>query len=317
MPQYPPILEEFYTYLTTIQGKSERTAKAYLYDLMLLFRYIETGKGNKTMDDLSDAYMSEIVTLKWIKDIKLENLRRFMYYCQTSRGNSPITRARKVASIKAFFAYLKKDGKIRHNIANELETPKLEKSLPIYLSVDEAKRLLKGNQEFQFYYRNQCILVFLLHLGLRVSELVSLNMDSFEGDVLRVKGKGNKEREIFLNQECLNALNNYIEMERKKLIDKAEDEAKMALFLSREKKRLSVRMVQRIVKNVAKLNGIDSKKITPHKLRHTFATQMHSKKISIRTLQHILGHASIATTQIYTHVSNQEVREAMKSNLYG
>lgn len=233
--KYPAILEEFYSYFTTIQGKSERTAKAYLQDLMLFFRYVETGKRNVKMNELSDSYLQEVVTIKWIKEIKAENIRRFMYYCQTVRGNSATTRARKAASIKAFFAFLKKDGHIKHNIAAEVETPKLSKSLPVYLNVEEAKRILKGNDNFKFFYRNQCILTFLLHLGLRVSELVSLNMDSIDGDIVRIKGKGNKEREIVLNQECLTALNLYIKHERNFLAEKAEPGINKALFLSREK----------------------------------------------------------------------------------
>lgn len=309
--KYPAILEEFYAYLTTIQGKSERTAKAYLQDLMLFFRYVEAERKNVTINELPDTYIRKVVTLKWIKEIKIENIRRFMYYCQTARRNSPITRARKVASIKAFFSFLKMDGHIRQNIATEIETPKLSKTLPVYLNVDEAKRILKCNHDFKFPYRNRCILTFLLHLGLRVSELISLNIDSIDGDIVRIKGKGNKEREIVLNQECLTALNLYIKHERNFLAEKAEPGVKKALFLSREKKRLSVRMVQRIVKKATASSEIQFKTITPHKLRHTFATQLHNAGISIRTLQHILGHASIATTQIYTHVSNKEIRDAM------
>lgn len=315
--KYPAILEDFFAYLIAIQGKSERTAKAYGYDLMLFFKYIETGRVNKTMDEITDAHLCQIVTIAWIKKIKLENLRRYMYYCQTARGNSAMTRARKVASIKAFYAFLKKNGYIKHNIASDLEAPKLNHALPVYLTVDEANQLLKGNDQFQFFYRNQCILIFLLHLGLRVSELTSLNMDSIDHDVLRVIGKGNKEREVVLNQVCLDALQMYINKERTVLVQSHSNRMESkALFLSRQRKRLSVRMVQRIVKQTTELNGVHHKHVTPHKLRHSFATQIHNKGVSIRTLQHILGHASIATTQIYTHVSNQEIRKAMNVDLY-
>jgi site-specific recombinase XerD len=306
---YPAILEAFAHDLITNRGKSEKTAKAYLGDLMLFFRYVETGRNNVSMHELSDSYMQETVTIEWLKTIKPEHVHKFLHYCRSARQNASVTSARKAAAIKTFFSFLKKAGYIKQNVASEIETPRTTRTLPVYLDTVEAKQLLATIPDSAFPERDRCITAFFLYLGLRVSELVMLDIDSIDGDVVRIRGTGRKEREVVLNKACMTALKRYLERERMELSDSEQPEK--ALFLSREKRRISARTVQRIVKKAAQSCGIPTQNVTPHILRHTFAARFHNAGVSIHALQRMLGHASIATTQIYAHVDNREIRKAM------
>jgi site-specific recombinase XerD len=233
-----------------------------------------------------------------------------MSYVSRERDNNANSRARKVASIKSFFNYLTTKARLlEHNPAVELESPKIIKRLPRYLNIEESKMLLASvsgkNRE-----RDYAILTLFLNCGLRLSELVSININKIKNDTLTVIGKGNKERTIYLNKACKSALNAYL---RVRPVEGVID--KNALFLSERKKRISNKTVQYIVKKYIIAAGLDPERYSTHKLRHTAATLMYKHgHVDIRALQEILGHESVSTTEIYTHVDNQQLKEAVDSN---
>ncbi|MDI6601763.1 MAG: tyrosine recombinase XerC, partial [Thermoanaerobacteraceae bacterium] len=216
----------------------------------------------------------------------------------------------KVACIRSFYNFLYKKLKvIDYNPASELESPKIGQRNPVYLELEESKRLLdsiKGS----FFERDYAIITLFLNCGLRLSELVSINISSIKGDTLRVTGKGNKERTIYLNRACISAIKNYLAV---RPVDGVAD--RDALFLSKRKKRISPKTVQYIVKKYIKMADLDENKYSTHKLRHTAATLMYKYgKVDIRTLQSILGHSNVSTTQIYTHIDEDILRKAVSKN---
>ena len=262
--------------------------------------------------------------LKTIEKITLEDIHAFLAYLKDTYNSKPATLARKASTIRIFFHYLcNKTKKIPINPAQDLENPKQEKRLPKYLSLEQSKQLLSaasqpqdtnhGNHDNSV--RNYAIITLFLNCGMRLSELVGINMKdiSFEDNKLNVIGKGNKERTIYLNSACQKAIKSYLEIRPHDNI-KSED-ARNALFLSEQKKRISNRTIQYIVKQELSLAGIDPNKYSVHKLRHTAATLMYKYgNVDIRALQELLGHESIATTQIYTHVDNDQIRTAVEKN---
>lgn len=307
----PKILQDFLIYLTTIRGKSKQTRKEYQYDIMMLFRFLWCMREDLEISNTNDVDVSKI-DIDFIKDISLEDLYLFIEYCEVQRKNSASARARKVASIKSFFKYLlTKRRLIEFNPAEELETPKIGKRNPIYLTLKEAEMFIDGVKDGKHYYRNNCLITLLLHLGLRVSELCNLNLNSIQETRLTVVGKGDKERIIPLNTTCIEAINDYKNYERKHLKNNQDNEA---LFLSQLGTRLNKRTVQRIVKGINTSSGLNKDKITPHKLRHTSATLLYKEKPDIRSLQYFLGHESVSTTQIYTHIDSNELMDLVSMN---
>ncbi|HOK44091.1 MAG TPA: tyrosine recombinase XerC, partial [Thermoclostridium caenicola] len=306
----PDIAVEFLNYMLTIKGKSIKTVQEYYYDLRTFFRYIKltTRPGFKDAD--FDTIDVRDITLDDIKKIDLADLYSFMSFISRFRGNSAVTRARKVACLRSFYKYLFTKVKlIDYNPAAELDSPKVVHRLPKYLNVDESIQLLESvegkNQE-----RDYAILVLFLNCGLRLSELVGINLSNIRGDTLTVIGKGNKERTIYLNQACLDAINAYL---RVRPVEGVKD--KNALFLSERKQRISPKTVQYLVKKYLGAAGLDTQKYSTHKLRHTAATLMYKHgHVDIRALQAILGHESIATTEIYTHIDDDQLRRAVESN---
>ncbi|MGM9925739.1 MAG: tyrosine recombinase XerC [Bacillus sp. (in: firmicutes)] len=306
----PKILKDFLIYLTTIKGKSIRTRKEYEYDLVLFFRFLKAVEDDIEINEISNIPIDD-VTIDWIRQITLEDIYLFLEYCEVQRNNSAYSRSRKGATIKSFFKYLKgKRRLIEENPAEELENPKIGKRTPIYMNIKETEQFLKGIPRNKHYYRNRCMMMFFLNLGIRVSELCSLNMDSVQGQALHVTGKGDKERNVFLNKVCLDALTAYIEQERKHISAGNTD----PLFLSQKGTRLTRQTVAKIVKQINQNSGLNKTKLTPHKLRHTSATLMYKSGADIRSLQHILGHSSVSTTQIYTHVEDEEIRSVIENN---
>lgn len=295
----PEILKNFLTQKLTIEGKSERTVQEYYYDLKNFFNYIKEQKKYKGKIDLD-----------FIKSITLNDIYDYLMYIGNVRKNSARTRARRVSSIKSFYKYLFLKAKlIDFNPAQELDPPKIVKSLPRYLELDESKSLLnavKGkNKERDF-----CILILFLNCGLRLSELVGINLTDIKGDTLRVLGKGNKERTVYLNDACLSAIEEYLKV---RPIDGLKD--KNALFISSQKNRIYFKTVQYLVKKYLKSAGLDTTKYSTHKLRHTAATLMYKYgNVDVKALQEILGHEQLNTTQIYTHVGNEQLRDAVKRN---
>lgn len=304
----PKVLKDFLIYLTTITGKSPRTRKEYEYDLVLFFRFLKSVENDVSPDLIHTIDISD-VTADWIKELSLEDLYYFMEYCEMQRGNSAAARARKVATLKAFFKYLK--GKRRlldENPAEELESPKIGKRKPIYLNMEEAQAFLGVIDARQYSTRDYCMMIFFLNLGIRVSELCSLNVDSIHGRQLTVIGKGNKERTVYINDSCMTALEQYI-ADRHAYKGKGTE----PLFVSQKGTRFARQTVAKIVKRI-NAKSINKEKLTPHKLRHTSATMMYKSGADIRSLQHILGHSSVATTQIYTHIEDEQIQDVLKNN---
>jgi site-specific recombinase XerD len=310
MKNLPIYVEDFLAYMETIQGKSKGTIKGYRYDLSLLFKVLKLKKDTKYSDaNLDDIDISDI-DIDFIKKITLSDLYSFLSYLANIRDNKNYARARKVACIRSFFKYLQTKVKlIDDNPAIELETPKVNFRQPIYLTLNESKQLL-SNIDGENQARDYAIITIFLNCGLRLSELIGININKISADILTVIGKGNKERTVYLNKACLNAINNYLKV---RPVDGVKD--KNALFLSSRKQRISSRSVQYILKRCLKTADLDIEKFTPHKLRHTAATLMYKYgNVDIRALQQILGHENISTTQIYTHIDDERLRAAVKSN---
>lgn len=304
----PKILKDFLIYLTTITGKSHRTRKEYEYDLVLAFRFLKAVQEDLPISEIHTIDISDI-TISWIKELSLEDLYLFMEYCEIHRQNTAATRARKVATLKAFFKYLKgKRRLIDENIAEELETPKLGKRKPVYLNMEEAEVFIHSIEKRAYSKRDFCMMMFLLNLGIRVTELCFLNVSSIQGRKVTVIGKGNKERTVYLNDACFTALNNYLP-ERPHFKGSGDE----PLFVSQKGTRFTRQTVAKIVKQINNA-ALQKEKLTPHKLRHTSATMMYKAGADIRSLQHILGHSSVATTQIYTHIEDEQIQEVMKNN---
>lgn len=305
----PKYLRDFLIYLTTITGKSPRTRKEYEYDLILFLRFIKAIEQDLDMKNIHKIDISD-VTIDAIKELALEDLYLFMEYCEVQRGNSAASRARKVATLKSFFKYLKgKRRLLEENPAEHLETPKIGKRQPVYLNFQEAQQFI-GAVDYQHHSsRDYCMMVFFLNLGIRVSELCSLNLHSINDRMLTVIGKGDKERQVYLNDACLTALENYLQ-ERKAY----KGEGSEPLFVSQKGTRFARQTIAKIVKQINQNSVTPKDKLTPHKLRHTSATMMYKAGADIRSLQAILGHSSVATTQIYTHIEDEQIQEVLKNN---
>ena len=297
----PSYVDDFLIYMESISGKSLNTIKEYRYDLSMFFRFMSEKKGLEKPEDF---------TVSMLDDIKLTDLYSFLNYTNCERGDKAVTRARKVACLRSFFKYChSKANLISGNPAAELDSPKITKSLPRYLELDECKALLNvidGDHK----ERDYCMIILFLNCGMRLSELVGINVGDISGDSLVVMGKGNKERTVYLNESCKEAINNYLAVR-----PKAEGPNANALFLSNRRQRISSKTVQYTVKKYIKAAGLDASKYSTHKLRHTAATLMYSYgDVDIRALQEILGHTSVATTEIYTHVKNARIKEAVAKN---
>lgn len=309
----PDFLNSFLDYTITILNKSPNTVKEYNYDLANFLKYIKSGKNVKEFKDITISSM----TINEIKAITIEDIHSYIAYMATTLNSKPTTRARKISSIRVFFNYLSRKAKlIDSNPAQDLETPKLGKRMPKYLSLDESMKLLNVSKDEsnRNSKRDFAITTLFLNCGMRLSELVGINIKdiNFSDNKLNVIGKGNKERTIYLNKACVNALNEYLKVRPKTTI---KCDSKDALFLSEQRKRISNRTVQTIIRKELLKAGLDINKYSTHKLRHTAATLMYQYgNVDIRALQELLGHESISTTEIYTHVDNLQVRNAVESN---
>ena len=309
----PRVIADFLSYMETIKGKSKETVQVYFYDLRLFFRFLLVRYGavgeEAEFDEIDISAADEAI----VRRVTLGDLYAFLTYVSRERANSSYARARKVATLKSFFNYsMTKAGIIEHNPAAELESPKIVKRLPRYLNVDESRQLLKtvGEGESSQRERNFAMITLFLNCGMRLSELVGINLSNIRGDTLTIIGKGDKERAVYLNTACKLAIEQYLKVRPS---ERVRD--KNALFLSKRGQRISKNMVQRIVKQSIGLAGMDTAKYSAHKLRHTAATLMYQHgHVDIRALQEILGHESIATTEIYTHLDARQLKEAAESN---
>lgn len=312
----PGFLNSFLDYTATILNKSQNTVKEYNYDLNTFLKYILYHFKMTNEKDLKQISIRNM-SLETISKITLDDIHSFLFYLTNTYNSKAATRARKVSSIRVFFNYLcNKAGLIEKNPAQNLETPKLDKRIPKYLTLDDSKKLLEAvnDMDNRNKERDYAIITLFLNCGMRLSELVGINIKdiNFNDQKLNVIGKGNKERTIYLNSACMNAVNKYLAVRPH---DNVKYDSKDALFLSERRERISNRTVQYIVKQELKRAGLDTNKYSVHKLRHTAATLMYKYgNVDIRALQELLGHESISTTEIYTHVDNSQIRNAVESN---
>ena len=314
----PDILMEFLEYHSTIRGHSDKTVAGYYLDLKILFRYLKRRRGlvdRKT--PFNEIDISDIA-IDFIKTIKIEELYRYQSFSPefqaTGQFLSVASCCRRTSSVKSFFHYLTvKRHLLDFNVCQELDMPKRQASLPKYLEESECERLLAAC-DGPFALRDYCILMLFMSCGLRISELVSLNVTDIYEDHVRVLGKGNKERMVYFADGCREAIDDYLCVRDGEKID---PEDKNALFISRDHRRISVRGVQKMVDKKLKLAGLDASRYSPHKLRHTAATLMLKNGVDTRALQEVLGHSNLNTTQIYTHLDNSSLHEAAMANPIG
>ena len=318
----PDFINAFLDYSTTILNKSPNSIKEYNYDLTIFFRFIKLHFHLTDEDDLKNVSIKDL-NIDTLKKIQLDDIHAFLGYLTTTYHSKPATRARKISTIRIFFQYLCQDAsdqyKLDHNPALNLKTPKKDKRLPKYLSLDDSKKLLEvaSNEDNRNYQRDYAITTLFLNCGMRLSELVGINIQDidFTDCKMNVIGKGNKERTIYLNKACMRAISDYLSVRPKEGIKHDKKYSEKALFLSERRERISKRTVQHIIDQELKRAGLDSNKYSVHKLRHTAATLMYQYgQVDIRALQELLGHASIATTEIYTHVNNDQIRSAVENN---
>lgn len=262
-----------------------------------------------SFDDFEKIECGDIDT-DFIRGITLDDMYEYLMYANSDRDNNANARARKVSSLKSFFNYLStKAHLLQVNITKELDSPKIPSKLPVFLSLDESRELLE-NIDGEFKVRDYCIITLFLNCGMRLSELVGINISDIHGDRLTVTGKGNKQRTVYLNEACRAAIRQYMEV---RPTDSAKD--RRALFLSKQKTRISNNMVYKMVKKNLERAGLDTNVYSPHKLRHTAATLMYKYgSVDVRALQEILGHEHLSTTQIYTHIDQQQLRDAIDKN---
>ena len=314
----PDILMEFLEYHSTVKGHSDQTIAAYYLDLKILFRFLK--RRRRLVDPQTPFQEIDIsdVDMDFIRTIRIEELYRYQSFSpemlHADHALSAASRCRRTSSVKSFFNYLTvKRHLLDTNICQELDMPKRMNTLPRYLEESECERLLSAC-EGKYEYRDYCILMLFLCCGLRVSELVSLNLTDIYEDHLRVIGKGGKERVIFFAEGCREALDDYLAVREN---EKIVPEDRNALFISKDFRRISVRGVQKMVDKKLTAAGLDSSRFSPHKLRHTAATLMLRNGVDTRALQEVLGHSNLNTTQIYTHLDNAALREAARANPIG
>ena len=295
--EIPEIISRYEDYLTVIQEKASSTVYSYKVDIMLFIDYLKT----------KDKYQGLEVDTKFIQLIELKDLYEFLAYVKRMRKNNSFTRSRKIAALKSFFNYCETKIKIiTYNPSKELETPKKPSKQINYLTLEESEVLLSSvggrNSERDF-----CIITLFLNCGLRLSELSNIKTLDIREDILVVRGKGDKDRTVYLNEKCLESIHTHLEVR--------QNSKNEFLFTSERKNQLSKRQIQTIVKKCISNANLDTQKYTTHKLRHTAATLLYKHaNVDIRTIQKILGHKSIGTTQIYTHVDDEQLRMAVKSN---
>ena len=309
----PALIRDFLVYHETIQGHSSRTIDEYFLDLRSFFRYIKQKKDLISKDVPFDSIMIDDVDLSLVHSITLSDVYDFMSFLSQDRSLTATSRARKVATIRSFYKYLTNKAKLlRENPVQDLDSPRLRTSLPRYLNLDESIELL-DSVDGKNSSRDYCILTLFLNCGLRISELVGLNVTDVRGDQLRVLGKGNKERMLYLNEACQQALQDWItERSMLTLVDQK------ALFVTlQNRRRISRAAVHKLVKKHLLAAGLDSSQYSAHKLRHTAATLMLQNGVDVRTLQEVLGHDNLNTTQIYTHVDSDDLRTAARANPLG
>ncbi len=312
----PEFLNSFLQYSTVILNKSKNSVKEYNYDLSNFFKFMSNYLGITSEEDIKNVDI-HLLDIEFLKKIDLEAIHAYLYYLKDAHNSKAATLARKASTIRIFFAYISNKEKLLEvNPAQNLENPKLDKRQPKYLTLEESQKLLKiaEDEDNRNSERDFAIITLFLNCGMRLSELVSISLNDIQFDECKmtVIGKGNKERTIYLNKACMEAINKYLAVRPTQGIKITDTKA---LFLSERLERISKRTVQYIVEKELRKAGLDTTKYSTHKLRHTAATLMYQYgNVDIRALQELLGHESIATTEIYTHVANNQVRDAVSRN---
>ena len=314
----PQVLREFLSYHETIKGQSKRTVSEYYLDIRMFLRFVKLMRNELPVNTPLEDVPIKDVDLDFVRSISSTEVFDFLSFLANDRvpegshddpGIGSAARARKLSAIKSFYNYLSVSTKqIKENPVKDIEFPKIRRSLPKYLTLEESTALLKAvsgpNQKRDF-----AILMLFLNCGIRRSELVGLNLTDVYDDRIRVVGKGNKERIVYMGSSCRKAIDEYL-VERNKIV--LSDNR--ALFGSRDKNRISVTAVHRLVKKHLLEAGLDSTQFSAHKLRHTAATLMLSNGVDVRTVQEVLGHEHLNTTEIYTHIENTELKIAAEAN---
>ena len=306
----PILVIRYLEYLSAIKSKSELTVLEYASDLRMFFRYIKRSHGltekNTPLEEIGIADLTDEI----IFNVTLNDAYAFLAYCRSERKNNNNARARKAIAIKRFYKYLEVNSFIDKSPVMHLESPQTKRALPKYLSLEQSVSLLES-VDGKFKERDYCILTLFLNCGLRLSELVGINLSDIKDDnTLRVLGKGNKERTVYLNNACVNAIEAYL---RVRPADGLKD--RDALFISNQKNRISRQSVQKMVEGCLQRSGLSGMGFSTHKLRHTAATLMYQYgNVDPLQLKEILGHENLSTTEIYTHVYNEQLKNAVDSN---
>jgi site-specific recombinase XerD len=315
--ELPDYFREYLYYLTVQKNRSERTAEAYYIDLKGFLKYVYALKTN--VEKIDQEYLQNIevsnVTLEMLDSVIQLDVLQYLNYCKQENENSPKALARKMSSIRSFYKYLTMISRLKNNPVKDMESQKIEQAIPKFLTKDESIKLLQA-VDGKYAPRDYCMLMIFLNCGVRLSELVGINHNDIQDTWLKVLGKGNKERYVYLNEGCLEAISEYTEYKKRQI---ASNELKIkdkdALFLSTRGTRLTGRRIEQIVEDLLKKAQLDSKGITVHKLRHTAATLMYREgHVDILSLQTLLGHSNVGTTQIYTHAGNENVKQAVQNN---
>lgn len=316
----PTVIRDYLIYLETIMGRSPRTVNEYYLDLRTFFRFILQKRGLASPAADFSAISLHQVDLDLVRSVTRSEVLDFLVFTarerpkhhkssETTYGNDVRTRARKVSSLRGFYKYYcDKLQLIADNPTKSLDMPKTHKALPKYLTLRESLQLLES-VDGKYKERDYCILTLFLNCGMRVSELVGINLQDISDDRLRLLGKGNKERMIYLNQACINAIEAYLPH---RITPKAGH--KNALFISQFGQRINVQTVKALVKKYLGAAGLAQKHCSVHKLRHTAATLMYQNGVDVRTLKEVLGHENLDTTMIYTHVVDQNMKDAATAN---
>ena len=316
----PQIVKDFLTYHETIKGQSPRTIQEYYLDLRMFLRFVKLMRRDMPITTRLDDIPIKDIDLQFVRTITSSDVFDFLSYLANDRAINPdsaapeygidaSTRARKLSAIKSFFKYLTvRTKQLEENPVADLEYPKLRKSLPKYLTMDQSAALLQAVSGPNAK-RDYAILMLFLNCGIRRSELVGLNITDVYEDRIRVVGKGNKERFVYFGTPCRKAIDAYLPERNKKILTDNR-----ALFGSRDNNRISVTAVHRLVKKALLQAGLDATQFSAHKLRHTAATMMLSGGVDVKTVQEVLGHENLNTTQIYTHIENTELKIAAQAN---
>lgn len=308
------IVDDYLNYLKAARGRSESTVKEYYYDIRQFLRYMRIRKEHLKVENLDEVSIDD-VDIELLETIQKSDIYAYISYLDSTRGNSGRTKFRKISSVRSFFDYLTyKIELLEKNPTENIDMPKIERSLPVYLTLEEAVHLLNtvenSKQKEIYRLRDYAITTLFLNCGLRLSELANLNIADLNKDnTLRIMGKGSKERLVYLNNSVQEALRGYLRKRNELEVDQD------ALFLSMRKNRMSNRSIQHMLEKHLKAAGFDTRKYTVHKLRHTAATLMYQYgNEDLKSLQEILGHESVSTTQIYTHVNLEDIRYTMSQN---